>query len=187
MGDDEAREAGEIGVSVSEAMKWIRACRMQVDRFVSASIAAFHHDLSYWERRDLPTDWEMLEQAHTEGYFLVMAADQLRATLAAGRHADLLDLLPLPWYVDGSNPGAATVGADYVRHVRNANEHDDEKGLFVQSYGFSHRFSRNSSEDPLDANVSGLELKPFAAALDPIAEELERRRAEARRRAGLGG
>ena len=160
---------------VAGEMKWARACRTQIRRFAEASRRS--RDADRARRGPRPdANWDALEQAHIEGYFLIMAAHQLCTALAGGPHADLLGHVPLPWFVDGTNPDAASDGADYIRHVRNANDHDDERGLFEKSYEFSHRWMITSSEDPLDANVHGLELRPFAEALDVIAVELERRR-----------
>lgn len=165
-------EWGQFNGDAYGALTWTRACTRQIQRWRLRWRQAFQED----GPSESP-NFAALEEAHVEGYYLVLAANRLRATLAAGCHADLLAHLRSPQHLKNNVDGAT-----YVEHVRNAQEHDDERGYFVRDYGFGHTWSNASGDGSGAANVGGIELLPFVDALAAIEIELERRSEEATRR-----
>ncbi len=160
----------------STASKWAKGALVQIDRFLEAWTAAH----SRAAEKPPVIDYDARSQAFVDGYFMVLAADRVRKTLTNGAHEDLVELLPAPaeWELLNAETGIVA-GAEYLRHVRNAHEHDDEDGRFEKGYGYSHRWTVGSAADPYNLNFGGVTIGPLFDAMKSIMETLDARGAEA--------
>jgi hypothetical protein len=175
-GNRTVEEWGERLSSGHAAHGWARACVIQFDRWLTSWRAA-HQESGR-------PDWVEFRQAFVEGHFMVVAADHLAAALATGPHSDLLARLPEPrpnteHPLDaGLRMAPATDGATYLRHVRNAHEHNDEDGRFAEAYGFGHGWHVGDLAGE-SGSIGGLPLPEFPAAVREIERILDERCSEA--------
>ena len=168
-------EWAEVRNAAHEALKWARGTLIQLNRWREAfHLAHLGADIN----------WDAFDQADVETHLLAVTGDQLRTTLAGGPHADLLPMLPPPNHINSELPGATSDGALYLRHVRNAHEHNDQQGWFSRDYGFTHKASV-ASADGSYGTVGGIQLPGFEDAVRAIARELEPRLAEANHNFGV--
>ena len=98
-----------------KARRWANAVLRQIDRVIEArSVLDDATDLDH-----IPEDvWRWRD----DGHFTLVAADHLGDALVAAGLAD--QFREVDW--------------TYVNHVRNAWEHDDDRGLYRRDYGWPH-------------------------------------------------
>jgi hypothetical protein len=151
--------------AAQDGLKWANGCKTQLERWKDARQRA---------HRQFPPDWPVWAQMFVEGDLLAVAAGHLVDALLDTPHEDILLLLPTPDLTDPTLPGAGHTGAEFFRYIRNAHEHNDDRGWFFRDYGFSHG-PHVGDIDGTNGSIGGIRQPAFGIAIDAILAELKLR------------